>query len=85
MSGKISGEFKKMQRHCSDALLYTKTQTANYDLLQSELRLLLEQIRHRQTRISAFGFYDVTYSTFLTMLGYMSSYIIVALQFPSSS
>lgn len=84
-AGNISEEFKKMSRRCSDALLRTKRQSADYTILQKELRLLLDQLRYRQTHISAFGFYDITYSTFLKMLGYMSTYIIVALQFPSSS
>lgn len=74
-----------MGRRCSDVLLLTKRKEPEYVLLQKEIRLLLEQIKYRQTQISAFGFYDVTYSTFLKMLGYMSTYIIVALQFPSSS
>lgn len=85
MSGKISQEFKKMGRKCSDMLVLTKKNEADYALLQKELRLMLEQIKYRQTRISAFGFYDITYSTLLKMLGYMSTYIIVALQFPSTS
>lgn len=85
LSGKIAQEFKKMGRRCSDMLVLTKKYEPDYGLLQKELRLLLEQIKYRQTRISAFGFYDITYSTLLKMLGYMSTYIIVALQFPSSS
>lgn len=82
MSGKIAQEFKKMGRKCADVLLWAKTNQQS--LLEKELQLLLEQIRYRQTEISAFGFYSIKYSTLLKMLGYMSTYIIVALQFPST-
>lgn len=81
MSGKIAGEFQKIGRKCSDVLVAAQKS----GLEQKELQLLLEQIKYRQTQISAFGFYDITYSTLLKMLGYISTYVIVALQFPSSS
>lgn len=84
VAGKISEEFKKMGRKCSYALLRTKEKGLD-GVLQKELGMLLDQIKYRQTKISAFGFYDITYTTFLKMIGYMSTYIIVALQFPSSS
>lgn len=81
MSGKIAAEFKKIGRKCSDVLVLMQNSGSE----QKELQLLLEQIKYRQTQISAFGFYNITYSTLLKMLGYISTYVIVALQFPSSS
>lgn len=83
MSGQIAEEFRTMGRASADVLVHLKEDDSV--LLKHDLRLLLDQLKYRQTKISAFGFYYVKYSTLLKILGYMSTYTIVVLQFPSVS
>lgn len=85
MAGKVSQVFETIETRCSNSLLLTKRNETDYVLLQKEIRLLLEQLKYRPTRISVFGIYNITFSTFLKLLGHMSTYIIIALQVSSSS
>lgn len=78
----VSGHFMETGRICADYInVYSKSNRIDCKIISEELRLLVRQVRQRSILFSAAGFFNIKYSILLKLLGNVSAYAVVVLQF----